>query len=94
MQNNETTETQDAASLPVTKNDMLVSFSEIPIGHRMRYPGTESVWTIVEKRRYETNDEPMSGTIAEYVKDSMQRPSMCSHMGGSEDCPDMVIMVD
>lgn len=73
---------------------LLVSFADVPLGHRIRYPGIARIFTVVSQFRNERDDEPMSGTIAEYVRGSGTRASLYTHFGGREDCPDKVILVD
>lgn len=76
----------------------MVSFSDLPLGARFRYPGGERVWTVIEKHRDKVG-EPMSGVIAEWQPDMLAKglwtgQSICSHTAGDSDCPDLVEGVD
>ena len=77
-----------------TLKNSLISFAKVPLGHRIRYPGMTDVWTVILQYRNFSDDEPMSGTLAAYHSGSLDRASICSHVGGQEDCPDLVILVD
>ncbi len=78
----------------------LLPFADLPLGTRFRYPGSEQVWTIIEKRR-EIQDGAMHGTIAQWEPDMLQKgpwtgQSLCSHIPESEggDCPELVEAID
>jgi hypothetical protein len=79
---------------PVKPAHQLLSFSDLPLGARFRYPGSDRVWTVIDKHR-EREGEQMSGTIAEWQPDMLAKglwtgQSICSHLGGAPGCPDLV----
>lgn len=75
----------------VCDSEQVISFADIPLGGRFRYPDSDRVWVVIEKHRVGSNTEPMSGIVAEYTPTSAKLQSICSHIGGHEDCPDEVI---
>lgn len=89
-----TTETTDEAKLQCS--DLLVPFEDLPLGGRFKYPGGETIWTVLTKVRKETCGR-VHGTIAEWQPKMLtfgywpgQR--ICSHF--PEECPEMVIGVN
>ena len=83
--------------VPARETEMhLLSFDELPLGARFRYPGEDGVWTVLRKWR-NTEGGPMSGTISEWRPDMLSLgywpgQRICSHI--PEECPDMVKAID
>lgn len=80
---------------PTTES--LVPFEIIPLGARMKYPGSDQVWTVLSKFRDNHDDERLSGTLAEWQPnmaslDYWPGQKIVSHL--IADCPEMVIFVD
>jgi hypothetical protein len=80
--------------------DLLVPFENIPLGGRFRYPGMDSVWTVLSKYRKE-DGKRLFGTIAEWKPGMMTAgnwtgQSICAHLPDDQggDCPEFVYPVD
>jgi len=52
------------SQLAELKPAKLVSFSNLPLGTRFRYPGSDRVYTILEQRRHRKDSEPCHGVVA------------------------------
>lgn len=73
---------------------MNVAFSDIPLGARFRYPGGDTIWTVIDKVR---ESDGMHGTLAEWKPDMLtygywpgQR--IVGHF--PPDCPEIVEAID
>ena len=84
----------------VPSGALLVSFENIPLGGRFKYPGNDRVFTVLEKSR-KKEGKRLWGTIAEWKPEMMSfgkwpGQSICSHLPDDQggDCPEMVEAVD
>ncbi len=80
------------------ETDDLIPFSDLPYGARFRYPGHDRVYTLLSRSRL-LDDEPCSGTIAEWQPGMLglgqwSGQGIFSHIATDPDCPEMVIGVD
>lgn len=73
--------------------ETLINFDDVPLGGRIRYKGSKSVYAVVSKYRVHTNTEPMCGTLVEYTGDIGVRQSMVSHLAWEEGCDEMVYFI-
>lgn len=83
------------------KATKLMSFSDLPLGTRFRYPGHERIYTIIGQRRENEEDKFLSGTIAEWRPDMLSLgkwpgQNIFSHLPNDDTagCPDMVEAID
>ena len=73
--------------------EKLVNFDLLPLGARIRYQGSKTIWVVLNKYREKTDTEPMSGLLVEFTEELKSRRSMVTHFGGMDDCPEMVYHV-
>ena len=73
--------------------EKLVNFDLLPLGARMRYQGSKTIWVVLSKYRENTDTEPMSGLLVEFTEELSSRGSTVTHFGGMGDCPEMVYHV-